>query len=150
MHLGGRTLLAVAETDDGPTRPRLTARGAATKARIIAAADQLMYERGVAQTSLTDVRTASGTSKSQLYQHFVDKEALVREVISHRAARLLEQQQQRLQRLDSLRGLERWRDALIERNGTGVPSVRWLPNWPTRTRRREGMSSAISLPGKDS
>lgn len=75
-----------------------------------------MYERGVAQTSLTDVRTASGTSKSQLYQHFVDKEALVREVISHRAARLLEQQQQRLQRLDSLRGLERWRDALIERN----------------------------------
>lgn len=75
-----------------------------------------MYERGVAQTSFSDVRAASETSKSQLYQHFVDKEALVREVISYRAARLLEQQHQRLQRLDSLRGLELWRDALVERN----------------------------------
>lgn len=111
-----RTLLSVVETGDEARRPRLTARGAATKARIIAAADELMYERGVAQTSLSDVRAASGTSKSQLYQHFVDKEALVREVISYRAARLLEQQHQRLQRLDSLRGLELWRDALVERN----------------------------------
>lgn len=75
-----------------------------------------MYERGVAKTSLSDVRVASETSKSQLHQHFVDKEALVREVISYRAARLLEQQHQRLQRLDSLRGLELWRDALVERN----------------------------------
>lgn len=111
-----RTLLSVVETGDEARRPRLTARGAAFKARIIAAADELMYERGVAQTSLSDVRAASGTSKSQLYQHFVDKEALVREVISYRAARLLEQQHQRLQRLDSLRGLELWRDALVERN----------------------------------
>lgn len=111
-----RTLLSEVETGDEARRPRLTARGAATKARIIAAADELMYERGVAQTSLSDVRAASGTSKSQLYQHFVDKEALVREVISYRAARLLEQQHQRLQRLDSLRGLELWRDALVERN----------------------------------
>lgn len=112
----GRTLIGVVETGDEPRRTRLTAKGAATKARIIAAADELMYERGVAQTSLSDVRAASATSKSQLYHHFVDKEALVREVISYRAARLLEQQHQRLHRLDSLRGLELWRDALVERN----------------------------------
>lgn len=104
------------ETGDEPRRPRLTAKGAATKARIIAAANELMYERGVAQTSLSDVCAASGVSKSQLYHHFVDKEALVREVISYGAARLLEQQHQRLHRLDSLRGLELWRDALVERN----------------------------------
>jgi len=112
----GRTLTGVTGTGDGQARPRLTARGEATRARIIAAADELMQERGVALTSLTDVCTAGGTSKSQLYQHFVDKEALVREVIPHRAARLLEQQHQRLQRLNSLRGLELWRDALVERN----------------------------------
>lgn len=75
-----------------------------------------MFERGVASTSLNDVRTASETSKSQLYHHFADKEALVREVIAHRAGRLLESQHQRLQRLDSIRGLELWRDALVERN----------------------------------
>lgn len=112
----GRTLIGVVETGDEPRRPRLTAKGAATKARIIAAANELMYERGVAQTSLSDVCAASGVSKSQLYHHFVDKEALVREVISYGAARLLEQQHQRLHRLDSLRGLELWRDALVERN----------------------------------
>jgi TetR/AcrR family transcriptional regulator, transcriptional repressor for nem operon len=75
-----------------------------------------MHERGVAATTLTDVRTASRTSKSQLYQHFADKDALVREVISTRAGRLLDEQRQRLLRLDSLRGLELWRDALVERN----------------------------------
>lgn len=85
-------------------------------ARIVAAADDLMNEHGVAATTLADVRTASGTSKSQLYQHFADKEALVREVISVRAERLLSEQRQRLLRLDSLRGLELWRDALVERN----------------------------------
>lgn len=97
-------------------RPRLTARGRATKARILEAADQLTYEKGVAQTTLEDVTTASGTSKSQLYQHFADKDVLVREVISLRASRVLERQSKRLQRLDSLRSLELWRDALVERN----------------------------------
>lgn len=75
-----------------------------------------MHERGVTATTLADVRTASSTSKSQLYQHFADKDALVREVISVRAGRLLDEQRQRLLRLDSLRGLELWRDALVERN----------------------------------
>lgn len=107
---------AVSETGDGVARPGLTARGAATKARIVAAASQLMYERGVSKTSLNDVRIASATSKSQLYQHFHDKEALVRAVISHRALHVLDYQQQRLERLDSIHGLERWRDAMVERN----------------------------------
>ncbi|MBC8090465.1 MAG: TetR family transcriptional regulator C-terminal domain-containing protein [Pseudonocardia sp.] len=75
-----------------------------------------MYERGVAQTGLTDVTAATGTSKSQLYQHFPDKEALVREVVAYRARVVLDHQHRRLQRLDSLRGLERWRDGLVERN----------------------------------
>ena len=34
------------DSASGPRPRRLTARGAATKARIIEAADQLMYERG--------------------------------------------------------------------------------------------------------
>jgi AcrR family transcriptional regulator len=76
-----------------------------------------MYVKGVGVTTLDDVRAASGTSKSQLYHHFVDKDALVREVIELQAEQLLERQQQQLQRLNSIRGLERWRDAIVQRNG---------------------------------
>jgi len=94
----------------------LTSRGAATKTRIIEAANQLMLEQGVASTTLADVRIASATSKSQLYQHFADKNALVREVIDFRAEALLVRQRHRLKKVDSLRGLELWRDELVERN----------------------------------
>ncbi|MFJ9539768.1 TetR/AcrR family transcriptional regulator [Streptomyces sp. NPDC101225] len=95
---------------------RLTERGRATRERILRAAADMMHVRGVAVTTLDDVRAASGTSKSQLYRHYPDKEALVRDVVAMQAAELLERQQRHLQRLSSLRGLERWRDALVERN----------------------------------
>jgi TetR/AcrR family transcriptional repressor of nem operon len=106
----------VSSSGDGTGARRLTSRGAATKARVVEAANQLMYERGVASTTLADVRIASATSKSQLYQHFADKNALVREVIEFRADALLAQQRRRLEKVDSLRGLELWRDEMVERN----------------------------------
>jgi N-methylhydantoinase A/oxoprolinase/acetone carboxylase beta subunit len=40
----------------------------------------------------------------------------VRDVVALQAAELLKRQHQLLQRLNSLRGLERWRDVLIEHN----------------------------------
>lgn len=64
-----------------------------------------MFVKGVATTSIDDVRAATGTSKSPLYQHFADKDALVREVIEHQAAELLAQQEDQLKRLNSVRGL---------------------------------------------
>jgi TetR/AcrR family transcriptional regulator, transcriptional repressor for nem operon len=116
LPLGLVTSLLVAHADGGSQSPRLTARGAATRARILQAAADLMYAKGVAATTLDDVRVASSTSKSQLYQHFSDKDALVREVISLQARRVLERQRRRLERLSSLRGLELWRDAIVQRN----------------------------------
>jgi TetR/AcrR family transcriptional repressor of nem operon len=95
---------------------RLTARGAATRARIVEAAAHLMHVNGVAATTLDDVRVASGTSKSQLYHHFADKDELVDAVIALQAQELMARQTQRLQRLDSLRGLELWKDATVRRN----------------------------------
>ncbi|MFI6361027.1 TetR/AcrR family transcriptional regulator [Streptomyces sp. NPDC050743] len=95
---------------------RLTERGRATRERILRAAADMMYVKGVSSTTLDEVRAASGTSKSQLYRHYPDKDALVRDVVALQAAELLKRQQQLLQRLNSLRGLERWRDALIEHN----------------------------------
>ena len=95
---------------------RLTRRGLATRDRIVCAAATLMYSKGVNATTLDAVRAASGTSKSQLYRHFVDKESLVQEVISLQAHEVLARQRQRLERLDSLRGLELWRDDIVRRN----------------------------------
>jgi AcrR family transcriptional regulator len=87
-----------------------------TRDRILRAAVDLIFTRGVTTTTLDDVRTASGTSKSQLYRHFPDKESLVRAVIDQQARELLGHQQQQLQRLNSVRGLERWRDTLLQNN----------------------------------
>jgi len=95
---------------------RLTPRGAATRARIVAAAAELMYVKGANATTLDEVRAASSTSKSQLYDHFSDKGELVRAVVAARAAQVLERERGALQRLKSFRGLVRWRDALVQRN----------------------------------
>jgi AcrR family transcriptional regulator len=73
-----------------------------------------MYVRGVNATTLDDIRAATGTSKSQLYRHFPDKEALVHAVIALRGQQVIERETQRLGRLSSFSGLTRWRDALIE------------------------------------
>lgn len=94
---------------------RLTERGRATRDRILRAATDMMYVRGVAATTLDDVRTASGTSKSQLYRHYPDKDALMRDVVARQASEVLEWNRQYLLRLKSVRGLERWRDAMVER-----------------------------------
>ena len=75
-----------------------------------------MDVKGANSTTLDEVRAASSTSKSQLYHHFPDKEALVRAVVDAQASGILERQGQQLQRLSSVRGLERWRDALVQRN----------------------------------
>lgn len=106
--------MAPQDGEDKP--PRLTARGAVTRARILRSAADLMHVKGVAATTLEDVRAASGTSKSQLYGHFPDKDALVREVISLQAAEVLARNERHLRRLDSFRGLELWRDAIVRRN----------------------------------
>lgn len=95
---------------------RRTARGEATRARILRAAVDLMTVKGVAATTLDDVRAASSTSKSQLYHHYPDKDALVQDVIEYQAEDVLTGQAEQLRRLSSIRGLERWRDAIVQRS----------------------------------
>jgi TetR/AcrR family transcriptional repressor of nem operon len=101
--------------DQGQRTPRLTARGAATRERILQAADELILVHGVNRTRLDDVRGVTGVSKSQLYHHFPDKGALVAAVIARRAEVILEREAALLGRVDSMRGLERWRDAAVNR-----------------------------------
>lgn len=100
-----------------PTELRArTPKGEATRLRIIDAAADLMRLKGVGNTTLDDVTAASQTSKSQLYNHFSNKGELTRAVVEHWGERRIEQQEGELRRLDSIRGLERWRDAMVQRN----------------------------------
>jgi AcrR family transcriptional regulator len=96
------------------TAPRLTRKGRATRSRIVAAASELMFLRGVAGTSTDDVRQAAGVSTSQIYHYFRDKTALVRAVIAYQTEQILDAQQPLLGRLDSMEALRAWRDLLVE------------------------------------
>jgi AcrR family transcriptional regulator len=93
--------------------PQLTAKGEATRARIVERAAALTFERGVAGTSLDDVKTAARVSSSQLYHYFANKSELVSAVIEHQVDAVLAGQQPHLASLDSMGALRAWRDALI-------------------------------------
>ncbi|MFF9907885.1 TetR/AcrR family transcriptional regulator [Streptomyces olivaceus] len=94
---------------------QLTAKGRATRDRIVAAAAGLMYERGVAATTTEDIqRAAEVKSPSQLYHYFGDKRTLVQAVIQYQTEQVLAFQRPLLSRLDSFESLQAWRDAVVE------------------------------------
>jgi TetR/AcrR family transcriptional repressor of nem operon len=89
-----------------------TRRGRDSKARIVSAAAELMYERGVRATTVDDILAASGAGKSQFYHYFPNKNALVIEVLSYQLERILEDQSQFS--LDSWDGIVAWFRTLID------------------------------------
>jgi TetR/AcrR family transcriptional regulator, transcriptional repressor for nem operon len=93
-------------------RPRLTRKGERTRARIVDTAARLIYERGVAGTTLDDVRKAAGVSGSQLSHYFAGKDELVQAVIDYQAGIIAGNQRQA--DLASSAGLRAWRDMVIE------------------------------------
>lgn len=98
-------------------RPRLTAKGERTRARIVEAAARLIHERGVASTTLDEVKAAAGVSGSQMYHYFPDKDELVQAVISYQADVIAGNQRQA--DLGSAEGFRAWRDAVIAQARSG-------------------------------
>jgi TetR/AcrR family transcriptional repressor of nem operon len=98
-----------------PEQRRLSARGAATRLRIVGAASDLMRAQGVGGTTMEQVASASATSKSQLYHHFPKKDALVHAVVDFRGHVVLDLHSEVLARARSLRALERWSDLVVGR-----------------------------------
>ena len=90
-----------------------TARGRATRDRILAAATSLIAEHGVAATSLDDVRERARASKSQLYLYFADRDALLRAVAAATCDEVIALQADALAGCGSLAGIERYMDALV-------------------------------------
>ncbi|MGT2425077.1 TetR/AcrR family transcriptional regulator [Amnibacterium kyonggiense] len=95
-----------------PTR-RLTAKGEATRARIVEAASELVFLHGVARTGVEDVQRKAGVSASQLYHYFGDKQTLMRAVIARQTTEVLAAQRPELDALESFEALDRWRDRLV-------------------------------------
>ena len=137
----------VNETSD---RPKLTPKGARTRARIVETAAALMHERGVAATTLEDVKVAAEVSGSQLYHYFPDKDELVQAVIDYQADTIVNNNRRAL---GSAKGVEAWRNMLV----TGVRSTegkggcdldRSVVNWPRAIPKHEPSSRPGSITGQ--
>ena len=102
-----------------PATANLTPKGAATRARIVEAAADLVLARGVGGTSLDDIRAGTGTSKSQLFHYFPGgKSELVGAIASFQSERVLDAQRPFLDALDTWEAWEGWRDAVVAHYGS--------------------------------
>jgi TetR/AcrR family transcriptional regulator, transcriptional repressor for nem operon len=100
-----------------------TERGRRTRQRIVAAAAQVVAEKGALGASLDEVGARAVASRSQLYHYFDDKTDLLRAVALTTNDTVLSAQEDLFARLGTWSGLVRWADALValqeERGGQG-------------------------------
>jgi AcrR family transcriptional regulator len=90
-----------------------TDKGRATRNRVLDVAAALVFEHGVAGTTLDDVRAAANVSKGQLYHYFTGKEDLVHAVIDRTIQQVLDAQP-RLIDLSSWAAIAAWFDDLVQ------------------------------------
>ncbi|WP_439657949.1 TetR/AcrR family transcriptional regulator [Lentzea sp. HUAS TT2] len=95
---------------------KLTAKGQATRQRIIEGAAAHLRSDDAAGVTLDDIRAITGTSKGQIFHYFPDgKEELFLAVARFEADRVLSDQQPHLGALTSWTAWERWRDSVVAR-----------------------------------
>jgi AcrR family transcriptional regulator len=98
---------------------KLTPKGTATRARIVAGSADLVLARGVGGTTLDDIRAGTATSKSQLFHYFPGGKAeLVGAIASYQGERVLDAQRPYLESLDSWDAWEGWRRAVLDHYGS--------------------------------
>jgi AcrR family transcriptional regulator len=99
-----------------PQVHNLTAKGQATRRRIIEGAAAEIRAGGVQNATLDDVMARTRTSKSQLFHYFPSgKEQLLLAVAEYEAQQVLDDQQPYLGELTSWAAWQRWRDAVVDR-----------------------------------
>lgn len=90
---------------------RLTAKGRATRDRILKAAAELIVNDGLSALTMENVRKAASVSGSQLAHYFADKQALIRAVIARQINVVLSfHHQPKLRALDTFADFELWID----------------------------------------
>src|SRR5690348_14373704 len=93
-----------------------TRRGRETRDRIVAAAADLIYERGEAEIGIRDVKRAAGVSGSQMTHYFPDRDSLIRAVVAYRSGEVRAfLSAPEVDGLDSLAKLREWARLTIER-----------------------------------
>jgi AcrR family transcriptional regulator len=90
-----------------------TRRGRQTRDRIVAAAAELIYERGEAEIGIRDVKEAAGVSGSQMTHYFPDRDSLIRAVVAYRSREVREFLAE--PEIDSLAALREWARLTVER-----------------------------------
>jgi AcrR family transcriptional regulator len=101
------------------TTAKLTRKGAATRARIVASAADHILARGVSGTTLDDIRAGTTTSKGQLFHDFPGgKSDLVAAIAAFQSERVLDAQRPFLETLDSWEAWDGWRAAVIAHYGS--------------------------------
>jgi AcrR family transcriptional regulator len=96
---------------DQPDDQPLTAKGRATRERIVKAAAEVILNDGLSSLSMVNVRKAARVSGSQLAHYFGDKQALIRAVIMRQMQMVLNfHRQPKLAGLQSFDDFERWVD----------------------------------------
>lgn len=107
---------------------RLTAKGRATRDRIVRAAAELIVTEGLASANTESVRRVASVSGSQLAHYFADKSALIRAVIRRQIGVVLDfHRQPKLRGLGSFQDFERW----IELNMRYLRSIGTSGGTPT-------------------
>lgn len=138
-------------SDDNTSR--LTRKGRATRARIVDVAARLMFEHGVAGTSIEEVRNTAAVSGSQISHYFHDKGDLTRQVIATRCNDVQEfHTQPQLGALDSLDALQSWADANIADidavyRKVDASTVPWQGSWSKPTPRPTTISPPATTNG---
>jgi TetR/AcrR family transcriptional repressor of nem operon len=100
-----------------------TERGRRTRERIVAAAAEVVAEKGAPGASLDEVGERAVASRSQLYHYFDDKSDLLRAVAEATNDAVLGAQDELFAGLGTWAGFVRWTDVLVavqeERGGVG-------------------------------
>jgi AcrR family transcriptional regulator len=100
--------MAHADAQDEQT---FTAKGRATRDRIVTAAAELILTDGLSALNMDNVRQAASVSGSQLAHYFADKQVLIRAVLLRQIRVVLDfHRQPKLGSLDSFEDFERWID----------------------------------------
>jgi AcrR family transcriptional regulator len=114
------TYLATADADALPPEAE---RDAATKAAVLAAAERLFAEKGLACVSVRDITAEAGVNLASVNYHFGSKDALVFEIFRRRTAELSRDRARRLHEASARHGgrppVREILAALIE------PPMRW-------------------------
>lgn len=92
----------------------LTAKGRATRQRIVETASQLMLEVGVERATIDDIQRVAGVNTSQLYHYFADKNALILAVVEHQTETVLDIHRASLTRVEGFDGLVAWRNMIVD------------------------------------